>query len=371
MKEPATDLARDLARVEADLRAAPALGADVLGGPDAVTRVVHVHLQRAALTGRPQDYVATARCADRALEVLGPWPDLCLIRADLAVRSHRLADARAELARGSDVLGCTQGRAVLADVLLQEGEVDDAEALVSGLVAEERTWDHLARLAHLSLVRGDLERADALYVEAEDEITAKSMRAFAWVEIERGRLRLLTGELDRARHHYARAERAYSGHWTVQQRVGELDAEAGRTREAVDRLESVRQLTERPELSQALSTLYARLGDAQLAQERRRLAMSAFRASAEAGEVQYLHHLAELAEPAEAVAWARRDVSLRPNHLARSTLAVALHRLGETAEAEREMHRCLATGLRDPRMLARAAVVFGSRDEAAWFAPAR
>jgi len=33
------------------------------------------------------------------------------------------------------------------------------------------------------------------------------------------------------------------------------------------------------------------------------------------------------------------------------------------------MTRALATGLRDPRLLARAAEVFGSRDEASWPVP--
>ncbi len=358
-----TDFGRDLSRVDARLREASAVS--VADGPDAVTRVVHLHLQRAGLTGRPEAYDTVAHVADRALDVIGPWPDLCLLRADLHVRLHRAGEARRELGRDPAVLTCTQGRAVLADISLQEGEVEQAEALVRQLVAEERTWDHLARLAHLAAVRGDLPTADQLYVEAQDEITAKSMRSFAWVEMERGRLRLLAGEPGPAGEHYARADRAYTGHWRVQELLAELDAREGRTAEAVDRLERVLARTGRPEVSQALSPLYLRLGDPVRARRHRDGAMAAFLASARRGEVHYLHHLAQLAEPPAAVRWAHRDRELRPNPLTRSARALALLRADLPAEAEAEMTRALATGLRDPRLLERAAEVFG-RDAADW-----
>ena len=357
-----TDHGRDLARVEADLGEAAALEEAAAQGPDAVTRVLQLHVMRASLTGRPAAQADVDRFADRALDLLGPWPDLCLLRADLAVRAHRLVDARRELARAPGAADCTQGRSVLVDVLVQQGDVDGAEALATDLVAEERTWDHLARLAHLALVRGDVGRADRLYVEAEDEITAKSMRSFAWVEAERGRLRILTGDPAGAHRHYVRAAKAYTGHWTVAQRMGELDAAVGRTPDAIRRLETVLTRTGRPEISQTLASLYARVGDHVRARKHRRRALATFVTSAFRGEVLYLHHLAELADPTAAVGWARRDLQLRPNHLTRSTLAVALLRDGSTEEAEAEMAAALATGLRDPRLLARAAAVFGDRE---------
>ena len=251
---------------------------------------------------------------------------------------------------------------MLVDLLVQQGDVDGAEALATELVAEERTWDHLARLAHLAVVRGDVERADRLYVEAEDEITVKSMRSFAWVELERGRLCVLTGNTAAAHRHYTRAAKAYTGHWTVSQRMGELDAAVGRTTDAIRRLETVLTRTGRPEISQTLASLYARSGDLVRARKHRRQALATFVTSAFRGEVLYLHHLAELADPAAAVGWARRDLQLRPNHLTRSTLALALLRDGHTTEARAEMSAALATGLRDPRLMARAAAVMGDRE---------
>lgn len=355
-----TDLERDLARVEAQLsRAAPATAGAAVADAGAVTRVVHLHLQRAGLTGRPESLDVARRVAEDALDSIGPWPDLVLLRVDLHLRVHEVAAARRELCRDPALLVCTQGRALLADVALQTGRVDEAEELVGELVATERTWDHLARLAHVAAVRGDLQGADDLYLSAEDELTAKSMRSFAWVELERGRLRLLAGEPGSAMTHYTCADRAYTGLWAVQERMAEVDALAGRTAEAASRLEDVLARTGRPEVSQSLATLYVELGDEAAARRHRRRAMGAFLTSARRGEARYLHHLAQCAPPAEAVGWARHDVELRPNHLTRSTLALALLRDGRATEATSEMTRALDTGLRDPRLLRDAAEVLG------------
>lgn len=286
------------------------------------------------------------------------------------MRFHRLAAARLALSRAPGVRECTRGRAILADVLLQEGKVEEAESTVRGLVEEERTWDHLARLAHVAACRGDLDKADALYADAEDEITAKAMRSFAWVEVERGKLRVLAGDLPGARAHYDTAGRAYTGHWMLDERLAELDALEGRVTEAISLLEGVLERTGRPEASQALASLYDRVGGTARACFHRARATATFLASAQAGEVQYLHHLVEITgdggDPSAAVEWARRDLEARPNHLTRGALALALHRAGRTREAVREMSTALATGLRDPRLLRRAADVFGSADPTSW-----
>src|SRR6185503_2828417 len=97
---------------------------------------------------------------------------------------------------------------------------------------EERTWDKLARLAHFHFKMGDLEKADRLYDEAVDELTAKEMRHYSWLELQRGVLDLSRGHYGKARSHYERAERAYSGHWLVQEHVAELLGAEGKNDEA-------------------------------------------------------------------------------------------------------------------------------------------
>jgi hypothetical protein len=70
-------------------------------------------------------------------------------------------------------------RAVLADLDFQEGNYERARREIARLVAEHRTWDNVVRLAHRNSKLGDPAEADALYEEAEDDLTAKQMRAYA------------------------------------------------------------------------------------------------------------------------------------------------------------------------------------------------
>lgn len=369
-----TDLERDLADTEEELRTARRTSARDAAS---VTHVAHLHVRRAALTGRPRDHAVAVRAVGEARDAVGPWPDLCLLEADLQVREHRVADARRTLQAVPTLLDCTRGRALLADVALQQGRFREAEDVVRDLVARERTWDHLARLANLLACRGHLGRADSLYADAEEEITAKSMRAYAWVELERSRLWLDAGDPPRARRHLDTAARAYTGHWLAHEQRGRLLAAEGKVAEAVAEHWVVLERTGRPEAHEALAELYERSGDPVPARRHRHAALVAFEASARAGETRYLHHLAETlgrlpvsaGGPERAVAWARRDLAARPNHLTRATLAWTLHRAGREREATAEMVRALGTGLRDPRLLARAREVFGSPDEATWPVP--
>jgi tetratricopeptide (TPR) repeat protein len=367
-----TDVQRELAEIEEALLAADH-GPDESAAAAAVTRVVHLHVRRAALTGRPDDQDRALVEVDAALARMGHWSDLCLLAADLLVRVHELDRAMAMLQTAPATAQSRPGRAVRADIELQSGRPDVADELAQSLVDEERTWDHLARLAHLATCRGDLGRADVLYVEAEDEITAKSMRAYAWVELERARLALPAGDVERAGAHVERADRAYTGHWRTHEVRAGLFAAQGRIDEAISEQDQVLELTGRPEAHQALATLHRRGDRAQAARVHDDATHSAFLGSALRGEARYLHHLVELyaARPrdidmSEAVRWARRDARLRPNHLTRGTLAWALSRAGRYEEARDEMCRALAYGLRDPRLMPRAAEVFGSTDEKAW-----
>src|SRR5207302_7510635 len=115
-----------------------------------------------------------------------------------------------------------RGRALRADIDYQQGRYEEARKGYESLLRDDRAWDHLARLAYLESKLGNVEDAEALYVEAEDEITAKEMRAFAWVELQRGVLDLTHGRYEDAWAHYRQAGQAYSGYWLVDEHIAEL-----------------------------------------------------------------------------------------------------------------------------------------------------
>ena len=49
-------------------------------------------------------------------------------------------------------------------------------------------WDDHARLAYLQSRTGDFAAPTSSYAQAEEQISVKEMRSYAWVELQRGLL---------------------------------------------------------------------------------------------------------------------------------------------------------------------------------------
>jgi tetratricopeptide (TPR) repeat protein len=356
----ATDHARDLDRLAAEIAAGEATP-----GPqhaEEATRLASCRVNRASLSGSVGELRAAAAAVDAELDRFGPWPDLCYLRASVHLKRHELPEASAALARGDGLADSPDGRAVQADVDLQMGRYRAARSAYERLAAETPSWDNLARLAHFEGVFGDVDRADALYDRAVDEITAKELVSYAWVETERGRLQLRYGRIASAEHHCERAAAAYSGHWIVDRRMAEVRAAQGRIDEAIALTDACAERTGRPELAQAAGDLRARAGAASEARAWHERALDGYLVSVDLGEVQYLHHLAEhLAgvegEGTTAVLWAERDHALRPHFATEAALAWALHLDGRRERAVALAGRVLASGVRDPLVVRRMTAV--------------
>jgi hypothetical protein len=157
----------------------------------------------------------------------------------------------------------------------------------------ERSWGALARLAYFYGKRGDVAGADHLYEEAEDQLTAKEMRSYAWLEVQRGFLAFAHGRYGEARLHYGQADAAYPGYWLVAEHIAELMAAKGQYSQAVEILQSINSTADRPELQQAIGELYEIAGEAARARDWHRSALTGYLQSAQRGEVHYYHHLAD------------------------------------------------------------------------------
>src|SRR6185503_18030776 len=197
-----------------------------------ITKLAYLQYQRASLTGNLDELNVADRTLDHAIEHLGRDGDLYFLKANIHFKVHRLDDVEQDLNASTDLLESPQGRALKADLDFQQGRYDAAKSGYETLIEDERSWDALARLAYFNFKMGDFEHADSLYDEAGDELTAKEMRHYSWVELQRGVVDLTQGHYEKARGHYERAERAYSGHWMVQEHVAELLGAEGKNDEA-------------------------------------------------------------------------------------------------------------------------------------------
>ncbi len=360
-----TDFELEMQQFERDLAE---LGPKASSNPmsaDHVTKYLYRLYQRASLSGNLADFQLVESELSSAIERLGPAPDLCLLTANLDFKLHRLAATRRDLQMSPSVADTAQGRAISADIVFHEGNYGEARQMYEALVEQDRTWDNLARLAHLLARLGDTSGSDHMYVEAEDEITAKEMRSFAWVELQRGLLQYQYGGFARAREHYERANRAYSGYWLVEEHIAALLAVEHKLEEAASLYKSILLRVSRPETQQALGDIYRHLGRSREAEECFEQALAVYLQSAERGDVHYYHHLVDFycdARPdaAQAILWARQDLQVRNNPSTQAAMARALHMAGRNEEARTLIDQALASGVKEPGLFLQAGRIHSS-----------
>lgn len=361
---PTTDYAAELARIAADITTLEASAPPREPDPDRTRarRLAFKRYQRASLRG---DFAALEE-VDREIGALiapvRPDPDLSYLKANLDFKFHRLGAVRRNLEACVELRTSAPGRALQADLDLQHGRYAEAGRAYREVIEQDPTWDNIARLAHLEFKLGDDEAADRHFEEAEDELTAKEMRHYAWLQLQRGLLDLSRGRHGAAREHYERAERAYSGYWVVAEHRAELLAACGECDAAAALYERVVAEVPRPELLQALGELYAHMGLPDQAEAWFDKALAAYMDSVARGEVHYLHHLADFyadvrEDGAQAVRWAGEDLALRENPATLAAWAWALHRDGRADEALEPMRRSLASGAVDVHALDRASAI--------------
>jgi tetratricopeptide (TPR) repeat protein len=326
------------------------------------TKFVYLKYQRASLAGDLAELAAAETALNTAIRELGPAGDLYFLKANLDFKLHRLAAVRQD-ENGRGLATSLQGRALKADLDFQEGRYAAARTGYESLIDDDLTWDNLARLAWLKFKMGDVAGAEQSYLDAEDELTAKEMRHYAWVELQRGVLDLKQGHFVEAQAHYQQAERAYSGYWLVEEHMAELLGAQEKFDEAIALYQKVLARVPRPGFQQALGELYLAMGQPAEARHWNEQALAAYLESAQRGDVHYYHHLADLyadvlEDGPEAVKWARLDIELRDNFSTQAALAWALYRAGEFAEALERMEQALSSGVTDAHLFFQAGTIY-------------
>jgi tetratricopeptide (TPR) repeat protein len=338
--------------------------------PDASVRLAYRMYTHAALTGRADDFNGLAAFVDRLRHDLGPQRDIVLLRSTLDLRVHRLDEARAQLEAAPLLADDPEAQLIAADIDLQRGRYESAHSVYRQVVDRVPSWPALARLASLTALRGDAALADDLYARAADEMTAKEMRAFAWLAVQRGQLAFVHGRYDDAESHYRLAQRAYSGYWLVEEYLGELRAAERRFDDALEHYHRAVALAARPDLLQQLGDVYAVMGRIDEARRWHEQALEGYLTSVRRGEVQFFHHLAgfyaDVAhDGGQAVAWAQRDAQLRPSAATDDMLAWALYVDGQIGEAQRVANRALAAGIVDTHLYYHASTIKATAGDAA------
>jgi len=352
----------EMGRIEQALEEFGDDAADHAGDAERITRYAWRRYQKAAIAGDPKELVAVDGVLDKAIARLADPSDLYLLKANLAFKLHRLDQVRAALAAAPSVREGREARMLAADLAFQEGRYDSARAGYDQLLDEERSWDALARLAHFLFKRGDARGAERLYEEAQDSLTAKQMRPFAWLETQRGLMDFQQGRFADAEGRYSNADKAYPGYWLVKEHIAELWGAQGRYADAIALLESIVEAVDRPDLEQAIGELCELAERAESATAWKRKALASYLRSAQAGETHYYHHLVDYyadvaGDGADATYWAMKDIELRENFSTQAALAWALYRAGRFKEAVHWIDRALNSGACSAKLYLQAAQI--------------
>jgi tetratricopeptide (TPR) repeat protein len=339
----------EIARLEGQIAEAAAAPVDL----ESATKHAFFSYRKATLTGEYADFQAAEKAIEAAIAAVGPSEDLLFLEASFHLKMHRLARARETLARMGDRAGEPRMHAFAADLAYQEGRYAEAGEGYRA-ARRSRSWDNLARLAFFESRTGNLAAAEKLYLEAQDELTVKEMRSWAWVELQRGLLDLDFGRPAKALEHYRRAEEGYSGWWLIEEHIAEALGQLGRRQEAVELYRRILEKNRSPEFLSALAALLEE-SDPAAAAELDREALAGFEKQSalypEAALGHYLEHRLERGNADQALLeMARRNVALRPGGEARLLLARAYAKLGENEPAKAELAAIEATPWRMPEL---------------------
>ena len=177
--------------------------------------------QRAVLTGDLGGCTEVECLVDGALARHPQWPDLWLLKAKLDFHLHRFDQAEQDLSILSSLSDSPESLALAADLDLERGRHAEAAHAYGRLAELDPSAENFCRLANLELARGRPRAAIPLFARAAEEITAKEMRTFAWVQALWGDAELSLGRPLEARRRYKAAAASYSGYWLVEQRLSQ------------------------------------------------------------------------------------------------------------------------------------------------------
>ncbi|HEY3486662.1 MAG TPA: hypothetical protein VGL10_01220 [Gammaproteobacteria bacterium] len=348
-RQPHTDYDAELAGIEQHINA--------IGTPadkDAAIKQVYYHYLRASLSGNFRDFKTVDAIIDNALQAYGSSADLHYFRATLRFKLHRLQDALADIRLLPQPEDSPELQAMMADIAFQQGDYSAALSGYASALEQDKTWDKLARLAYYKLKTGDPSGADELYRQAQEKISAKEMRTYAWIELQRGLIDLEYKDFPAALAHYENANRAYSGYWLIEEHIAEVLHLLQRDAESTALYKKIIAKTGNPEFITALANI-TEANDPAAAAALYRQADTLYAAQLELYPEAAMGHLIEhLLQKKDIdprlLQYAEENHQLRPNAEAKLLLAQTHLKLGNASAAQELVREVLQTPWRTPQL---------------------
>src|SRR5688572_14274412 len=153
-------------------------------------RYAFLQVQKAQLTGNFEDFYQ----ANQLLEAFPDDRELLVLRAKIALSMHDVTQGKNLYDKLIAYPNDTRTEDLAIDIALQQGQYQHAVEMLTQRLQRDAQWSDLARYAHLLHKFGDSETADSLYVTAQERLSAKQIKDYAWLELQRGIIDLDNGQ---------------------------------------------------------------------------------------------------------------------------------------------------------------------------------
>jgi tetratricopeptide (TPR) repeat protein len=349
----AADTAATVARLQAELRQRP-------DEPRLLTRLGVAYVTRARETADPSFYTKAAGVLERASELAPRDAATMTARGLLDLGRH---DFRAAYAWGTRALranpDATEAYGIVFDAQVELGRYDAAAATAQAMVDRKPTQGSLARASYARELLGDTAGALTAMTQAAAAGSGTAGER-AYVQTLIGNLQLGAGRLPQAEAAYRRALDGLPGYGLAEVGLAQVRAARGDLAGAAELLEPAATRLPLPATVALLGDVRAAQGDTDAATGQYRLVGAIERLNRANGVVVDLelaryeadHARDRGADPARAVAMARRAMAERPTVFAADALGWALRQAGRAREALPH---------------AKAAVRLGTRDALLWY----
>jgi|GEM_PF-2184890 len=214
-------------------------------------KYAYLQVQQAQLTGNFEDFY-------RANQLLAAFPDdreLVFLRAKVGLSMHDVAQGKNLYDKLSAYPNDTRTEDLAIDIALQQGQYQPAVEMLTARLQRDAQWSDLARYAFLLHKFGDSKAADQLYAIAQERLSAKQIKDYAWLELQRGIIDLENGKHADALAHFELANRSYPGHWLIEEHLAETYALLNQPSKAIPLYQQVIQQSDNPMYFFALGNL--------------------------------------------------------------------------------------------------------------------
>lgn len=303
--------------------------------PTVEAGLAELYATRGHFLGRISDYERALEISDRLVRQAPKDGRSYLARARARALFHRFSEALADLERAERIGANAKGlRGAKAAILQALGRYDEALALRRQAALSRRNLSTLSARATLLAERGDVARAERLFVAAQHAYRDVSPFPVAWMYFQQGKMWMQQGDLTRARDLFQAAVDRLPAYAPARGHLAEVEAALGETDHALDLLRPLAGESDDPDYAAQLARILLETGASAEAQLWRDRAARRYDELMELYPDAFADHAAEFwlaagNDPAKAFEYARRNAALRSTPRAAELLAVARARAEE------------------------------------------